>query len=348
MSQSQFRRYRQTATSAGTAADPADQTGPGLAKEARVLPEGVATAGILLVVWILLVAVSAINKASFLSRETLLSVTFTMAVLGVLTVGESLVTISGGVLDLSIPTALILPAWVMATLLVDGINVWLTILVGLLVGIAWGGFNAAIIVFGKLNPIIVTLGTNFAGFAILGIYVQNAVIPVHSGLATFGKGYSLFGLPNVFWLMVVVVALAGYLLPRTRLGRRTIAVGGNPQAAKMRGISLRKTRFGVFMTAGLMAGIAAVLFAASQQTFVSADGTTYLFLAIAATLVAGISLSGGSGHLWVTFLSVGLLSTIPTSLAFFGVPTLWQNVPAGVILVIAVALDGYRRLRSAR
>lgn len=345
--QSQFARYRQPATPAGAVADPAGQAGRGRGGEARVLPESVATAGILLVVWLLVIVASTIDKTSFLSRETLLSVTFTMAVLGVLTVGQSLVTISGGVLDLSIPTALILPAWVMATLLGHGTSVWLTILAGLLVGAAWGALNAAIIVFGKINPIIVTLGTNFAGAAILGIYVQNAVVPVHSGLASFGKGYSL-GLPNVFWVMVAVVALSGYLLPRTRVGRRAIAVGGNPQAAKMRGISLRKTRFGVFMTDGLLAGLAAVLFTASQSTFISADGTTYLFLTIAATLVAGISLSGGSGNLWVTFLSVGLLSTIPTSLAFFGVPSLWQNVPPGAILIIAVAIDGYRRLRSAR
>lgn len=345
--QSQFARSRQTATSAGTAVAPADQAGPVTTREARVLPEGLGTAVTLLVVWLLLIVASTIYKPGFLSRETLLSVTFTMAVLGVLTVGQSLVTISGGVLDLSVPTALILPAWVMATLLVDGTSVWLTILAGLLVGTAWGGLNAAIIVFGKINPIIVTLGTNFAGAAILGIYVQNAVVPVHSGLSTWGKQYSL-GLPNVFWFMVVIVALAGYLLPRTRIGRRAIAVGGNPQAAKMRGISLRKTRFGVFMTDGFLAGVAAVLFTASQSSFISADGTTYLFLTIAATLVAGIGMSGGYGNLWVTFLSVGLLSTIPTSLAFFGVPSLWQNVPPGAILIIAVAIDGYRRLRSAR
>lgn len=328
-------------------ADAADQAGPGITRESRVLPEGAATAGILLLVWLLLIAASTADKTSFISHETLLSVTFTMAVLGVLTVGQSLVTISGGVLDLSIPTALILPAWIMATMLADGVNVWLTILTGLLIGTAWGCLNAAIIVFGKINPIIVTLGTNFAGAAILSIYVENAVVPLHSGLSTWGKGYYL-GLPNVFWVMVIIVALAGYLLPRTRIGRRAIAVGGNPQAAKMRGISLRKTRFGIFMTAGLLAGVAAVLFTASQSSFVSADGTTYLFLTIAATLVAGIGLSGGYGHLWVTFLSVGLLSTVPTSLAFFGVPALWQNVPAGVILIIAVAIDGYRRLRAAR
>ena len=91
-----------------------------MAGEARILPEGVATAVSLLAVWLLVIAVSTIDKTSFLSRETVLSVTFTMAVLGVLTVGQSLVTISGGVLDLSVPTALILPAWVIATLLTRG------------------------------------------------------------------------------------------------------------------------------------------------------------------------------------------------------------------------------------
>lgn len=318
-----------------------------MAGEARILPEGVATAVSLLAVWLLVIAVSTIDKTSFLSRETVLSVTFTMAVLGVLTVGQSLVTISGGVLDLSVPTALILPAWVIASMLSRGISGWLAVVVGLLTGTAWGFFNAALIVFGKLNPIIVTLGTNFAGAAILGIYVQNAVVPNHAGLSTWGKEY-WFGLPNVFWVMLIIVAVAGYLLPRTRIGRRAIAVGGNPQAAKMRGISLRKTRFGIFTTAGFLAGLAAVLFTASQSSFVSADGTDYLFLTIAATLVAGIGLSGGYGNLWVTFLSVGLLSTIPTTLAFFGVPALWENVPAGVILVIAVAIDGFRRMRSAR
>lgn len=340
--------YRQAATAAGTVEQAPGQTRRGTAREAWVAPEGLATAVSLLVVWILLVAASTAYKTSFISRQTLLSVTFTMAVVGVLTIGQSLVTISGAVLDLSIPTSLILPAWVMTILLGHGLNVGLTILVGLLIATAWGCLNAAIIVFGKLNPIIVTLATNFAGTAILGIYVQNAVVPVHSGISTWGKGYSLLGLPNVFWVMVLIVALAGYLLPRTRIGRRAISVGGNPQAAKMRGISLRKTRFGIFMTAGLLAGTAAVLFTASQSAFVSSDGTTYLFLTIAATLVAGIGLNGGYGNLWVTFLSVGLLSTIPTSLAFFGVPSLWQSVPPGVILIIAVAIDGYRRLRSAR
>lgn len=309
--------------------------------------EGAGTAVVLILVWLLIIVASAAYKSDFLSRQTLLSVTFTMAVAGVLTVGQSIVTISGGVLDLSIPTALILPAWVIVTLLGHGVALWLVVLAALLTGMAWEALNAAIIVFGKLNPVIVTLGTNFAGGAFLNIYIGNAQTPLSSGLSKWGRTYFL-GLPHVFWPMLALIAVAGYLLPRTRLGRRTIAVGGNPEAARTRGISLRKTRFGVFMLAGALAGFAAVLFTAANQSFVSTDGQPYLFTAIAATLVAGVSLSGGSGNLWLTFLSVGLLSTIPTSLAFFGVPTLWQLVPPGAILIIAIALDGYRRLRAAR
>ena len=88
--------------------------------------------------WVALIAASTIYRADFLSRQTLLSITFTMAVLGVVTVAESLVTISGGILDLSIPTELILPAWVIVTLLGHGVNIVLVIVAGLLTGAAWG------------------------------------------------------------------------------------------------------------------------------------------------------------------------------------------------------------------
>ncbi|HEX3960114.1 MAG TPA: hypothetical protein VHZ03_26335, partial [Trebonia sp.] len=148
--QSGIEGYQQAAP-AGTPAPPGGPAGRAKTRELRILPEGTPTAGILAGVWILLIVASTIYRGSFLSRETVLSVTFTMAVAGVLTIGQSLVTISGGVLDLSIPTALILPAWIMATLLTRGYSLWLTLLIGLATGTAWGCLNAAIIVFGKIN-----------------------------------------------------------------------------------------------------------------------------------------------------------------------------------------------------
>jgi ribose transport system permease protein len=262
-------------------------------------------------------------------------------------VAESLVTISGGILDLSIPTELILPAWVIVTLLGHGVNIVIVVLMGLLTGAAWGFLNALIIVFGKLNPIIVTLGTNFAGAAMVNIYLQSGQTPLKSGLAKWGQSEFL-GLPSVFWAMAVFVVLAGYFLSHSRVGRRTVAVGGNPQAARVRGISLRRTRFGVFVASGAVCGFAAVLFTASTLNFVSSETTYYLLPCVAATILAGIRLQGGSGNLWLILLSVGLLATVPTSLAFFGVGELWQNVPPGVVLVVAVSIDGYRQLRSRR
>jgi ribose transport system permease protein len=202
-------------------------------------------------------------------------------------------------------------------------------------------------VFGKLNPIIVTLGTNFAGAAIVNIYLTSGQTPLKSGLAKWGQSEFL-GLPSVFWAMAIFVLIAGYFLSHSRAGRRIIAVGGNPQAARVRGISLRRARFGVFMVSGAVCGFAAVLFTASTLNFVSSEATYYLLPCVAATILAGIRLQGGSGNLWTILLSVGLLSTVTTSLAFFGVGELWQNVPPGAVLVIAVSIDGYRQLRSKR
>ena len=201
--------------------------------------------------------------------------------------------------------------------------------------------------FGKLNPIIVTLGTNFAGAAIVNIYLQSGQTPLKSGLANWGQS-EVLGLPSVFWAMAIFVLIAGYFLSHSRVGRRTIAVGGNPQAARVRGISLRRTRFGVFIASGAVCGFAALLFTASTLNFVSSEATYYLLPCVAATILAGIRLQGGSGNLWLILLSVGLLSTVPTSLAFFGVGELWQNVPPGVVLVVAVSIDGYRQMRSKR
>ena len=312
------------------------------------VPESVKVAVAVCATWALLIVGTTAYQTDFISHQTVLSVTFTMAVVGVLAVAEGLVVISGGMIDLSLPTSLILAAAVATTLLDRGWNIVPVIFVAMAIGGAWGALNATIIVFGKINPIIVTLGTNLAGVALLSIHISGySTIPPSSGLATWGDALFL-GLPNVFWVMVLTILLAGYLLPRTRVGTRVLAVGGSTQAARVRGISLRKTRFGVFIVSGMIVGLAAILFAASTHSFSVSDGTTYLLPPIAAVIVAGVSLAGGSGNLWVLFASVGLLSTVPTSMAFFGLSDLWQQVPPGLILVAAVSIDGYRRKRASR
>jgi ribose transport system permease protein len=308
---------------------------------------GWGTAGVVIGAWVALIAVSGAYRSDFLSHQTLLAVTFTMAIIGVLAVGQALVGISGGILDLSQPTSLILTAYVIARLLAVDLNIVIVLIVAILVGAAWGLLNALIIVYGKLNPIIVTLATNFIGLAVLFLVFQIEQAPINSGFRDFGRG-SFLGLPNIWWPMVALVLVVGFFLPRTRYGRRAIAVGGNRFAAQSRGISLRKTRFAIFIAAGVCAAIAGILFCASNGPFNPSGGSPFLLPVIAAVILAGVSLQGGRGNIWLIIPSVGFLSTVPTSLVFFGLSSNWQAVFQGFILMVAVSIDGYRARWVAR
>lgn len=321
-----------------------------MASSASAMPlrlnlHGWGTAITLVAVWLLLIAATGIYRPDFLSHQTLLAVTFTMAIVGVLAIGQALVAISGGFLDLSQPSALILSSLVTVRLAEAGMPMPVVVAGAVLAGMSWGFLNATIIVFGKLNPVIVTLATNFIGLAALFLVFQLAQAPNGSALHALGRT-SLLGVPTIWWPMVILILVVGFLLPRTRYGRRAIAVGGNRTAAKARGISLRATRFAIFTAAGGFVGLAAVLFAASSGPFNPGSGNNLQLNVIAAVILAGISLAGGRGNLWMLLLSVGFLSTIPTSLVFFGLSSDTQSIFQGFILVVAVAIDGYRARRS--
>ncbi len=311
------------------------------------LPSGSGQAIIIAVVWILLIAATGLYRHDFLSQQTVLAITFTMAIAGVLAVAQALVGMSGAILDLSQPTALILSAAIVAWLLGLDAPIPLAVAAGIATGAAWGLFNALVVVVARLNPIIVTLATNFIGVAGMFLIYQNAQVPIRSPLADFGKTYFL-GLPNIWWPMVILVLAVGYFVPRTRYGRHMIAVGGNRFAAQARGISLRKTRFAVFTISGAIVGAAGVLFAASNGPFAPTAGATFQLPVIASVILAGCSLAGGRGNIWLILLSVGFLSTVPTSLVFFGFNSNWQAVFQGIILIAAVSIDGWRAKRLLR
>ena len=117
-------------------------------------------------------------------------------------------------------------------------------------------------------------------------------------------------------------------------------------AARARGISLRATRFAIFTAAGGFVGFAGVLFCATSGPFNPSSANALQLNVIAGVILAGISLSGGRGNFWLLLLSVGFLSTIPTALVFFGLSSDTQSIVQGLILISAVAFDGYRARRG--
>lgn len=296
-------------------------------------------------VWLVLILVTAVYRPDFLSHQTLLAVSFTMSIVGVLALAQAFVVISGGFLDLSQPTGVILSGLMIVKLAEAGLSLPFLLAAAIATGACWGLFNAAIIVLARLNPVIVTLATNFIGLACLFLVFQLAQVPLGSDIHTFGRA-GFLGLPAIWWPMTGLILIAGFFLPRTRVGRRTIAVGGNREAARARGISLARTRLATFALSGATVGFAAVLFVASSGSFNPASANTLQLNVIASVILAGISLAGGRGSLWTLFPSVGFLSTIPTTLVFFGLASDAQLIFQGIILIVAVAIDGYRARRT--
>ena len=305
------------------------------------LIEGWGTAITLSVVWVALIVSTGLYRPDFFAHQTVLAIAFTMSIVGVLAIAQGIIGISGGFIDLSQPACLILSGLVAVRLSEAGQPLVLVFLGAVQAGMTWGAMNAAIVVTAKLNPVIVTLSTNFIGLAALYLVFQLAQVPNDSPIYVMGRARFL-GLPVIWWPMVVLIVVVGYLVRYSRFGRRMTAVGGNRFAAKARGISLQTTRFATFIAAGGFVGFAAVLFASAAGPFNPSSASTLQLSVIASVILAGISLAGGRGSFWMLLLSVGFLSTIPTSLVFFGLSSDTQSIFQGTLLMFAVAIDGYR------
>jgi ribose/xylose/arabinose/galactoside ABC-type transport system permease subunit len=331
-----------TSGPAVAAAAPAGARPPGRLDRAGLSSPASRTAAVLLTGWLAIVLIAGLDKPGFFSTETVVAIAFGMSVSGILAVGLFPVVISGGQVDLSIPTSTSFAALLTATTLQHGSGI--AVVAGILAGTAVGLLNGVLIVVTKVNPIVTTLGVNFAGQGVINL-VFGQRIPPPSSLRQFALS-RLAGLPTTWWLMIVIVVLASLFMARTRWARHLIAVGGSPVAARRQGIPLAHVRIATFTFMGLCAGIAGVLYAASAQIISPGDTTGLLFPAITAVILAGVSLQGGRGFLPLILLAVGLLATVPPALISVGLSPNWEQFVLGAMLIVAVAADGLRGRRQ--
>jgi ribose transport system permease protein len=299
------------------------------------------TTTVLLLVWALVVAIAGLDKPGFFASGTVVAVAFGMSIAGVLSVGLFPIVISGGQVDLSIPTSTSLAALCTAVTLSHGSV--LAGAVGIVAGTAVGLLNGVIIVGTKVNPIVVTLGVNFTGQGIINL-VFGQRIPPPSGLRHLALS-RIAGLPTTWWLMIAIFVVASLFMAKTRFGQHAMAVGGSAIVARRQGIRLAYVRIATFTFMGLCAGIAGVLYAASAQIISPGDTTGLLFPAITAVILGGVSLQGGRGSLPVLVIAVGLLATVPPALISVGLSPNWEQFVLGALLIVAVAMDGLRGKR---
>ena len=295
---------------------------------------------------------SALKPDTFLTLDNFMNVLRRSSVYGIIAVGMTFIIISAGI-DLSVGSMMALAGMVGAYTMIAGGGVdphggWLLLgtIIGIVAGTMCGLLNGLAITKLKLPPFIVTLGTMSAFRGIS--YVMNDGQPYNvSGYQYLGEGI-IFGIPVSVLIFAAIVAIAGFMLRYTRLGRYTYAIGSNREAAFHAGVDVDFYLICVYTLTGFLVGIAAMI--ATSRT-VSAQPTAGIALEldiIAAVVIGGASLAGGRGTVTGTIIGTLLISFLRNGCTLLGISTNVQLIVIGAIIIAAVSVDQLARSRAQR
>ncbi|MGV9271964.1 ABC transporter permease/substrate-binding protein [Streptomyces griseosporeus] len=301
--------------------------------------------GALTALIVLVVALSALS-GDFLTTDNLLNIGVQAAVTAVLAFGVTFVIVSAGI-DLSVGSVAALSATVLAwSATQHGVPVALAVVLAVATGIAAGLVNGFLIAYGKLPPFIATLAMLSVGRGLSLVISEGSPIPFPDSVSHLGD--TLGGwLPVPVLVMAVMGLVAAFVLGRTYIGRSMYAIGGNEEAARLSGLRVRKQKLAIYALSGLFAAVAGVVLAArlSSAQPQAADG--YELDAIAAVVIGGASLAGGTGKASGTLIGALILAVLRNGLNLLNVSAFWQQVVIGVVIALAVLLDTLRRKAGA-
>lgn len=285
---------------------------------------------------------------NFLKRSNLLAIVDRIVVIAVIAIGMTMVIITAGI-DLSVGSLIALSA-VIGTVVMKHLGgtdapAWV-VLVGFLAGTAAcglvGGLGGLIVAQFKVPPFITTLGIMMMArglaFMITGGF---SIYQVPRALSWLGQGYSL-GIPNTVLLLVVLYVIAHVFMAHTRLGRYIYAVGGNEQAARLSGVPVKFVIIFVYVISGLAAGLGGCIQASQLNTGTPNMGVMFELYVIAAVVVGGTSLAGGSGQILGTLIGAFIISVIQNGMNLLGMESYTQQVVLGGVILGAVLLDKLR------
>ena len=281
----------------------------------------------------------------FLTVSNLLNVMEQTSINAVIAVGITFVILSGGI-DLSVGSLVALAGVVLASALQAGLPAPVSAACGLLAGAACGLMNGLLITRGGLPPFIATLGMMSVARGAALLYTEGRPI---SG---FDPGFRLLATGRLLVVPVPVlvtaaVYLAGhFVLARTKFGRYVYAIGGNEEATRLSGVAVRFHKAMVYALSGLMSGLAATVLTARLNSAQPIAGIMYELDAIAATVIGGTSLLGGSGTLSGTLIGALIMGVLRNGLNLLGVSSFLQQVVIGLVIIGAVLMDSLLKQRN--
>ena len=281
---------------------------------------------------ILVVVFTALSNI-FLTPSNIRNILIQSGTNAIIAVGMTYVIISGNI-DISVGASLALSSCVGATLMVGTGNV----------GILLGLFNGSLVAYLGFPPFIVTLSTMwlFRGMAYLYTGGQ-AVVGLPQGMTSFAMGSILY-IPNIVWLIAIVYMIGHVALQKTTAGRKVCAVGDNSESARLSGINVKRVTLAAFVLSGFCAALSGIVYMGRLNSGQPIAGQSYEMYAIAAAVIGGASLTkGGIGSMVGTLIGAIFISVLQNGLTILNVNTYWQQVCMGVVLLLAVGLDRFRK-----
>ncbi len=298
---------------------------------------------LLLTLITLFVVVGSINPR-YIAERNLYSIFLGNAYIAVAAIGMTMVIISGNI-DISVGSLIGVLATISGTMAVSGVPIILCWLAPVVFGVLISSITGFLVAYLRIPSIVVTLG-------MLSI-LKGGLIAVTGGawINDLPDGYALaqlkpFGVPMPIYFMVVLTIVAALWMRHTATGRSIYAVGGNAEAARLSGISKRRTIMTVFAVHGAFVGIAAVLFATQLSVIQSTVPPNLELTIITASVVGGVSILGGTGTVIGSTLAAVLLAAIGSSLIFINVSPYWLRAVQGMMILLTVLADLYRRRRQ--
>lgn len=300
----------------------------------------------LIAVYLLFVA---LRPDTFARAANLVTMARQTVVVGIATVGMTLVIVHGGI-DLSVGSSVALTAVVVAKLLQSGHSPLVACLAGVFAAALAGAINGALIARAKMLPFIVTLGTMSAlRGAAKGLANEQKIDAPAGGLdallAPLPANRSWMLVPPGVWIAIGIATVFAWVLRATRFGRHVYAVGSNEQTARLCGVRVERLKISVYALAGLLAGVSGVM---SFSNLTVGDPTTAVGLeldVIAAVVIGGGSLSGGEGSILGAIFGACLMTVVRTGSTYVGLPNWVQEILTGAIIIVAVGLDRLRHRR---
>lgn len=286
---------------------------------------------------------TSLNK-NFLTWTNMVNILVAASLIGMVAIGHTCLIIAGQN-DLSPGSLAALSGVIVALLLGWGLPIWLSVILTLTVGAAVGLFNAWMVNKIKLEVFIATLVTQsiVRGFA----YIACGGKPVAISNMTFIKlgNARILDIPIAVWLMVISFIIFGFILSKTKFGRSVYAIGGSSEAARLAGLNPQKIITLCFIMIGVLTSLGGIVFAARMNAGQPAANVNLEFDAITAVILGGVSFAGGVGSMGGTVLGILLIQAFNTGLTMVNVPSFWQYVARGGLLLFALAFDYIRKER---